>query len=281
MGTVPVGCLVLTAGVDVQDNRFEVVVWGFGAGEEMWAIDHRVFSATPGDERDWARLDTYLQTRFVQLHHGGRLAIEAVAIDTGGHFTHQVYNFVRMREGRRVVGIRGSNRDGRPIKGAGNKQDVNFRGQIIKSGVKVWEVGTDTAKDLIYGRTRVVQPGPGYMHFSHQLEAEFFNQLTAEGRIPQKSAGGEVHRWVKLRPRNEVLDCTVYAVFASHLLDLHRYTERMWEHLRAAVEPPPDLFNQVMESDETKPSAPSALPVSAVTKSLPARPAPVSAGREW
>jgi len=245
LGQVPVGCLVLVAAVDVQDNRFEITVWGFGRGEQSWVVDDQVLEANPADERDWLKLDAYLCSRFRQLWaSGGSLGIEAVAIDTGGHFTHQVYNFVRGREHRRFFAIRGSSKIGSPIKGTASRVDVNWRGQVIKAGVKLWEVGTDTAKDLLYGRLRVGQPGPGYVNFPSDLTREFFEQITAEVRVLQKTAVGEVHRWVKRRPRNEKLDCANYALFLAHVLDLHRYTDRMWERLEAAVQPPPDLFNQ-------------------------------------
>ena len=73
--------------------------------------------------------------------------------------------------------------------------------------------------------------------------AEFYAQLTAEVRVLQKTASGEQYRWVKRQPRNEVLDCTVYALFAAHVLDLHRYTEKMWAKLESAVCPPiADMF---------------------------------------
>lgn len=244
LGQVAPGCLVLAGAVDVQDNRFEVTVWGFGRGEESWVVDHQVLEANPADERDWQKLDSYLCSRFPQMRHGGgTLGIEAVAIDTGGHFTHQVYNFVRAREYRRFFAVRGSNKYGGQIKGSASRVDVNWRGQVIKAGVKLWEVGTDTAKDLIYGRLRVGQPGPGYVHFASDLPREYFEQLTAEVRVLQKTSTGEVYRWVKRRARNEALDCAVYALFLVQALDLHRYTERMWDRLQAAVEPAPDLFS--------------------------------------
>lgn len=244
LGTVPRGALVLVAGVDVQDNRFELVVWGVGRGEEMWLVDYQVLNANPADSRDWEKLDAYLASRYRQAH-GGRLGIEAAAIDTGGHFTHQVYGFVRERAHRRIHAIAGSNRYGGPIKGPGRKQDVNWRGTVIKAGITRWEVGTDTAKDLLYGRLKITQPGPGCVHFPRGLPREFYEQLTAEGRVLQRTAQGEQYRWVKKRSRNEVLDATVYALWCVQLLDLHRYTEKMWERLEAAVQPAPDLFSAV------------------------------------
>lgn len=244
--TVPAGGLVLVAGIDVQDNRFEVVTWAIGRGEEMWAVDYSVIDANPADEREWAeKLDAYLETPFTHAN-GHTMRVEAAAIDTGGHFTHQAYNYARQRERRRVFAVKGSERPGQPVKGKPTAQDVNYRGQVIKRGVKLWYVGTDTAKDLIYGRLLVTQPGPGYVHFSKHLPASFYPGLTAESRVPQRTARGLEYRWVNAkRQRNEPLDCTVYALFCTHLLQLHVYTDRMWRRLEEALAPAaPDLFNQ-------------------------------------
>lgn len=253
--TVPPGCLVLVAGVDIQDNRFEIVVWGFGRGEEMWVIDYMVIEANPADERDWAKLDAFLTTRYPKVGRRQTLGIEAAGIDTGGHFTQAVYNFVRLRERRRIVGLKGSQFDGRPVKGKASRVDVNWRGQVLKRGVKLWEVGTDTAKDLIYGRLQITRPGPGCVHFPEGLPKEFYDQLTAEGRAEVTTSTGKKFRWVKKRARNEVLDCTVYALFCAQLLDLHRYTDAMWERLQVLVEPPADLFSEP-ETDDEEPALP-------------------------
>ena len=241
--TVPIGGLVLVAGVDVQDNRFEVVVWAIGRGEEMWAVDYTVISANPADERDWDKLDAYRETIF--SHHSGQaLKIEAMAVDTGGHFTHQAYNYCRQRERQRVFAVRGDPMPSKMVKGKATIQDVNWKGQVLKRGVRLWYVGTDTAKDLIYGRLCVTQPGPGYVHFSQDLPPEFYTQLTVESRIPQRTARGIEYKWVNTkRSRNEVLDCSVYAVFCTHQLNLHSYTNAMWTKLEQAVQPENgDLF---------------------------------------
>lgn len=281
IGQVPTGALVLVAGVDMQDNRFEIVVWGIGRGEEMWVIDYQVLAANPALEADWEKLDAYLLTRFAQQKHGGKLGIEAVAIDTGGHFTHNVYNFVRTRPARRrIAAVKGSSTDGRPIKGKASRQDVNWRGQIIKRGVQLWEVGTDTAKDTLFGRLKVDGDGPGAMHFPEGLPGEFYRQLTSEGRVLQRIATGEKWRWVKpsTSTRNEVLDCSVYALFAAHLLDLHRYTDAMWDRLEAAVQPPPDLFSAPAD-DEPKAAEPEPIPMIIPRAALARQ--PTAQRREW
>ena len=279
---VPRGGLVLASGVDVQDDRFEVVTWAFGRKEEMWPIDYTVIDANPADSRDWDRLDTHLKMTFPHAA-GGQLAIRAAAVDTGGHFTHEAYNFCRQRTSRRIYAVKGETRDGQPIKGRAAKVDVNDRGKVIKAGVKLWHVGTDTAKDLLLGRLGVAEPGPGYVHFSKELPNEFFHQLTAEQRIKVRTSQGEKFRWVKTRPRNEVLDCTVYALFAAQMLDLHRYTDRQWDILEAKVVPAMmDMFAMPMQAmalpDPSPASMQLAVPAGpAPPASLPAPPQPIPA----
>ncbi len=264
---VPMGGLVLGAGVDVQDDRFEVVTWAFGRGSEMWPVDYTVIDANPADPREWEKLDNHLRMIFPHAG-GGQLAIRAAAVDTGGHFTHEAYNFCRQRAARRIYAIKGETREGQPIKGRASKVDVNAMGKVIKAGVKLWHVGTDTAKDLLLGRLSVPESGPGYIHFSKELPDEFYHQLTAEQRIKVKTSQGEKYRWVKTRPRNEVLDCTVYALFVEQMLDLHRYTERQWDALEAKVIPAVrDLFDapsqelgEIPEAVETVVHAPEKTP---------------------
>jgi phage terminase large subunit GpA-like protein len=268
--TCPDGVLILTAGVDVQDNRFEITVWGWGRGEESWVVDHTVLQADPANERDWVRLDDYLDSRFDHAG-GGSLPIEAVAIDTGGHYTHQVYSYCRARSRRKIYAIKGDNQTGKPIKGRSSLQDVNYRGQIIKAGVRLWLVGTDTAKDLLFGRLKIAEPAPGYIHFSSDLPPTWFQQLTGEARVRVRTAKGEQWRWARKTPRVEALDCTIYAIFAAHMLDMPRYTEAMWSRLEARVgEAHRETAPAVVEPEAVSvgDTAPNKAPI------LPARPRP-------
>lgn len=248
---VPRGVLKLVCGVDIQDNRFEFVVWGVGRGEETWTVDYQVLEANPADTRDWDKLDEFLKGRYPIEGTNRSMAIDAVAIDTGGHFTHHVYNFARERERDRVFAVRGDPIPGGAIKSKSKRVDVNWRGMVVRSGVKLWHVGTDTAKDLLFGRLQLEKPGPGFVHFSHELPLEFYEQLTAEVRTMQKTSTGHRYKWVPQRPRNEVLDCTVYAMFCIQALDLHRYSEAMWDKLEQALEP--DLFERSQAQQDPEP----------------------------
>lgn len=279
LGICPRGVLLLTAGVDVQDRRFEISVWGWGRGEESWLVDHQVLEANPADQADWDRLDAYLKTRFPHAS-GQTLPIEAVGVDTGGHFTHEVYNFCRVRSVRRILAVKGADKPGQPVKGRASLQDVNYRGAILKAGVRLYFVGTDTAKDTIFGRFDILRHGPACIHLCKHLPDEWFEQLTAEARVPQKVAGGrEVFRWVKRRPRNEALDCYVYALFAAHVMDLPRYTDAMWARIEERVNPMQGaLLRQAIEPVETPAQAaseahetPENRPVAALIAAKPAR----------
>jgi phage terminase large subunit GpA-like protein len=259
---VPQGGVVVVAGVDVQDNRWEVVLWAIGRGEEMWAVDYAVIYGNPADEREWEeKLDPYL-LRPLEHASGQLLKIEAAAVDTMGHFTHQAYNFARTRERRRVFAVRGDPQPSKMVRGKATIQDVNWRGKVLKRGVRLWYVGTDTAKDLIFGRLMVTQPGPGYVHFSRELPPAFYNQLTAEARMPTKTSRGVEYKWVNpKRARNEALDCTVYALFCTHMLDLHTFTDSMWDRMEKSLAP--DLFSNA-DAEAPSPAAPAmASPIAA------------------
>lgn len=250
---VPQGGLQLAAGVDTQDTWWAITIWAFGRGGEMWAVDWQIIDGNPADERDWAKVDAYLQQ---PLQHvtGAVMKVAAAAVDTGGHFTHQAYNFCRANIGKRYYAVQGENKEGQPVKGKASNQDVNWKGRIIKNGVKLWRVGTDTAKDLFFGRLKVTEPGAGFVHFSKRLPPEFFNGLTAEVRRMIKTSRGPSYRWVKVADRNEALDTTVYAIFCSMMLDHHKMTEPQWRKLENDLMPSPTSTPKPKKT-EIKPAA--------------------------
>lgn len=258
-GTVAEGCYVLTAGVDVQDNRLEVGVWGWGPGDEGCVVGHFVIWGDPartqrlpdGQPTVWERLDDLLRTRFEHaLDKSASLPVEAVGVDTGGHCTHAVYNYCRARSAmvvsdagrtwvRRTYAIKGEDRKpGTPIKGKASNQDVNWEGQIVKAGVKLWKVGTNSAKDWLHAHLRMEVPGAGFIHIPTGLPDEWFGQMTAEQRMMVRTSAGHRMVWVcENGKRNEALDCAVYALFSAHALDLNRYTSASWDRLRDRIVP--------------------------------------------
>jgi phage terminase large subunit GpA-like protein len=220
-GTVPAGGLVLIAFVDVQGDRFEVAVQAFGRGEESWLIDYQVIAykrgaKQPGPE-DWAELVNLRDKAWP--HAGGQtLRITAMGIDSG-YLTQEVYDHCRKWGHRHVIATKGMQQRGKAILGRPTLQDVNYNGKVIKGGVQLWPIGVDTAKERIYTRLAIEQPGPGYMHFPRGLEDAYYDGLASEKRIPRRVKGSDINEWVKTRERNEPLDiavgCLATAIYAG------------------------------------------------------------------
>jgi len=207
---VPIGVGLLTASVDVQGDRLETVVKGWGAKEESWLIAYQQFFGDPGREGVWNDLDEFLLTKF--RHASGReITISATMVDSGGHNTDDVYKFVKARQSRRVFALKGASDKGKEIL---SKYSLNNR---LK--VKLFTIGTDTAKDRIFARMKIPAPAPGYMHLPDWIEDEYLEQLTSEKAVPRYRKGkGRVREYIKTRARNEALDLEVYALAALYSL---------------------------------------------------------------
>ncbi len=239
--TIPVPVLVLTGAVDVQSNRLEVTVMGWGPDMERWVIDHLVLWGSPAEDAVWRDLEGVLQSTFPHPS-GFPLRLSATCIDSGGHHTQDVYNFCRRR--RNVLAIKGASQPERPILASRPaKMDVTWRGKLDKHGAELWFVGTNKAKDWLAPRW-TQESGPGAIHFSKDLPDEFFTQLTAERRHKFYRHGRENSIWVKNKAdRNEALDLQVYNLAAAYWLSLHKKKPHDWEALRMKIAPPTaDMF---------------------------------------
>lgn len=234
---VPIGCVLLLCGVDTQDNRLEATVRGYGRGCETWTIAHRVFYGNPGEDAVWADLEEFLfETEFPHAS-GQQLRIAATAIDTGGHYTHAVYDFCHRHARRQVFGVKGRNGREKHIKDGVQKVDIDWRGRIKKRGALLWHVGTNLAKDLLYSRMQITRHGPGYMHFSTHLPDEYFKQMAGEVRAERVGVGGRESRWSPIRKRVEAWDCAVYTVWLEAHLDLARKPAAFWDKLEGKLQP--------------------------------------------
>lgn len=228
---VPQRCMLLLAGCDVQGNRIEVGVWGVGRGGERWTIDHKVLFGNPSENDVWEKLvETLFETRY-QHKCGKQMSIYASAIDTGGHHAHAVYAFARQHKSRRVYAVRGRPTGEKSIKDGVTLVDIDWRGKKVKKGVRLWYVGTNMAKDLLYGRLQVESPGHGYVHLASNMSDEWFKQFSSEARATRKTASGSRSIWVKMRSRNEAWDCAVYASWVEEHLELSRKTDAWWAKL--------------------------------------------------
>lgn len=199
---LPNKVLVLTAGIDVQDDRLEVEVVGWGFDEESWGVEYQVLYGDPSTLDLWARLDEFLY-RTYKRGDGIELGIATAAIDSGGHYTQAVYNFCRRKRQRRICAIKGQAGQGVPV--WPKKASVRNIGRV-----PLYSIGVDSVKDIIFARLRIENPGPGYCHFP-QYDQDYFEQLTAEKVMISYKKGIPVRSYKQIKRRNEALDCRVYA----------------------------------------------------------------------
>ena len=211
---VPEDVLVLTAGVDVQDDRFEVEVVGWGVGKESWGIRYQKIFGDMLKDQVWEDLDNFLLSTF-HKKDGTVLRIIAACIDSG-HHTDQVYRFTKKRYERRVFAI----------KGKGGAEVPYIRNPTTSNRVKtpLFIIGVDAGKSMLYQRLKVESKGPNYCHFPVNEEAgyteTYFKGLTSEKMVVRFRKGRSVVVWeVKdsAHKGNEPLDLRNYATAALEI----------------------------------------------------------------
>jgi phage terminase large subunit GpA-like protein len=234
-GVAPARALAVTCAVDVQDNRLAVKLVGWGRDEEGWVIDHMEIYGDPGQAKVWQQLDEVI-LKPVAHELAQPIKIMATAIDSGGHFTAEVYAYCRDRKAHGVFAIKGQSQRGKPPIGKSSKVDLNWKGRSIKGGAEVYPVGSDTIKSTIFARLKLNEPGPGYLHFHAELPSDYFDQLTAEKQVTRYVKGFPVREWVKKSgARNEALDVMVYNYAALHWLYMRHNRRTIWDQMEKSL----------------------------------------------
>jgi phage terminase large subunit GpA-like protein len=232
IGTAPRGVHVITAGVDVQKDRLEITVKGWGKRKRNWAIDHEVFEGSPADDEVWKLLRDYVESTQFSHVSGTLLPISLTAIDSG-YCTPEVYTFAR-RNSKFIV-VKGHDRPG-PILGNPTQVDIRLKNKVIKRGVLVYPFGASVAKKELYRWLAHTTPEDGvypvgYCSFP-KFDKEYFKQLTAEKLVPRKMKNKFTkEEWIKERDRNEVLDCSTMARAAAYKMGIDKWTDEKWEDI--------------------------------------------------
>lgn len=221
---VPDGVGLLTAAVDVQGDRLELLVEGWGLGEERWDVLHERVVGDPEAHDTWARLDALL-TKSYRHANGGDMRVRVAFVDAR-YATDAVYSFVKPREGRGVHACIGD-------AGAEGTPPVKRPTKPNKAGVKVFSLGVFGLKESLLKRLQINRPGPRFIHFrsaDHSTEgvppryngfdAEYFAQFGAEKIVTGivKGSRRPVRRFVQTRARNEAIDLHVYNMAAFQSL---------------------------------------------------------------
>lgn len=232
---VPAGGLVLTAGVDMQQDRLECEIVAWGHGEESWSIEYHVLWGDPLQADVWEELEELLSSSWLH-EYGAQMTLTSTCVDTGGTGgdTQAAYDWLKGKTGRRIFGIKGVGGWGRPIVAAPQRKQSGRQ----KRKIDLFLVGTDEAKLTVMRRLAVERPGPGFCHIPRERGADWYQQVTAEKLVTRYVKGFPVREWHQVRPRNEALDCRVYALAALKIANpsFRRAAERLGgiEEARAA-----------------------------------------------
>lgn len=212
---LPEGVKLLTAAVDTQDDRFEIEVMGWGENRESWGIAYHKIYGDLSQPRVWQELDEYLSRKWSKAD-GRQFSILCTCMDSGGHFTQEVYRFTKPREGRRIYAIKGKNTgkgDYDPLI-AGTSRPKPIKALLVSLGV-------NDGKNRVMSNLQQEEPGPNYCHFPLErgYDATYFDGLTAEVLETRYEKGIPYQVWRKVRARNEPLDLRVYNLAALEILN--------------------------------------------------------------
>lgn len=220
---LPDGVLVLTCGVDTQDDRLEAEVVGWGHWKESWGIKKAVLMGDPNDDEVWSKLDDMLDHVY-RFRDGRGLTISLTFVDSGGHKTQSVYRHCLARMSKRVFAIKGQGGDGVPFTRVPSKVDVVVNGRKIAK-TYLYTLGVDAGKATIMSSLKVQEPGPKYCHFPRNHDAgydqTYFNGLLSEKLVMKTERGRTRWAWERIPgvPHNEPLDVRNYALAAITALD--------------------------------------------------------------
>lgn len=244
LGQVPGGVRRLFLTVDVQKNRLEWVIRGWGLNEESWLIDTGELWVPDGlgieTGEIWADLRELLETPY-----GGK-AIDRVAIDSG-YKPDPVYRFAALDRRRRYA----TKGDSRTKLFYGQPMDVNRKGKTKRRGsVILWHVDSDRCKQWVHSRMALTAEDAGQWHIAADTPEDYCRQIVAEERVDAPS--GKT-LWIQTGP-NHKLDCEALQYFLASKEKL------LIRRGKPAEEPPPDSAAEVDDmsdepSDDTQMSA--------------------------
>lgn len=216
---LPDGVLVLTCGVDTQNDRLEYEVLGHGYYGETWGIRYGIIRGRPDDAETWRQLDDALN-HIYRFADGLGLKISMTFVDEGGFFTQTVRQQCRARIGKKVFCIKGMYGTGKPYTAPPKQMKIVVNQRLIGMCWQ-YQLGVDSGKQMIMDNLKVKKPGAKYCHFPKRDDygPTYFTGLLSE-RLEYDATKKNPWMWKKIpgHERNEALDCRNYALAAFNAL---------------------------------------------------------------
>lgn len=239
---LPDGVLLLTAGVDTQDDRLEYEIVGWGRDHESWGIEYGVIVGKPDNPKTMQQLDDVLN-RVFRFADGKGLKVACTCIDSGGHYTSDIYKYTKRNEQRRILAVKGQGGPGIPL--------IHRYSRNNKEKALLVILGVDDGKSSIYSALKVQEPGPKYCHFPNDdrrgYDRFYFQGLLSEKLVPRKKNGVTRLTWEKISTsaRNEALDTRNYAMAAREILNPNY--DALERRLKGSSAPVPTASNKKPE----------------------------------
>lgn len=252
MGAAPRGVLFLTAGMDVQADRVEVYVWGWGRDKRSWLVDHVVCGGDPNGAAVWRAVDEVI-ARSWRHESGIDLPLRQVAVDSG-HAALSVYDWARRQGSSRVMVVKGT-ATGPALLGTPASGMVSRAGRRERGGALIWPVNVSLAKAEFYGWLNQDRPAgeekapAGWVHLPADVPDEVCRQLVAEHYVRRKIGGHLSGEWRQVYQRNEALDCRNYARAAAEHLGVSKFGDSHWA-AQEAMFPAAAIGGKIQEKAE-------------------------------
>lgn len=257
---LPGGVLVLTCGIDTQDDRLEYEIVGHGHWGETWGIKAGIIMGRPDADATWEALDEVLDHKY-EFQNGVGLKISMSFMDEGGHFTQQVRARCAARWEKKLFCIKGIYGSDKPYTAPPKKQRITIEGSYYGEAWQ-YQIGVDSGKQLIFDNIKVQVPGTNYCHFPLRDDygAAYFKGLLSE-TLTYDETKKNPWVWKKIpgHERNERLDCRNYALaaFAALTVNLDEREKRIREMGQKLNEPKKPAMEPKVKTAErvkTKPA---------------------------
>jgi phage terminase large subunit GpA-like protein len=235
LGIVPGDALVLTAGLDVQKDRIEIYVWGWGADRQSWLVDFIKIDGNPFNRVVWDQASEAIQQTW-RHESGAEMRLTKVGADTG-FATTQVEAWARKHRGL-VIPVKGANTMAAPVFAWSGVRDTTANGKRKKGGLQLGMVGGHLITLELYGFLALDPPTgeekadgiaypPGYVHLPAALASEeTCKQMVGDQWLEDKAEWKPVHA-------REALDCWKYARAVCSAMGMDRWAPAKWKALRA------------------------------------------------
>lgn len=267
---LPPGASILTAGVDVQRDRLEIMVTAWSRNREKWLVDYFICNGDVEQDEVWDEAEEYLKQEFMIMGSTRCIPISGIGCDSG-FAQPRVAKFAKRFSRNQFFMLKGVS-PSQVMIGSPRSLELKIDGHKIPTGLRVWNVGVDIIKSELFRQLLLNVPEDGnaypkgFFHFHQNLSLDWFQGLCSEELRSKKVNGSTVYFFHKTIVRNEPLDTYVYSRSAFNILGCERWSDSKWDLVEQHLEfndalVPVQMQDAEEEAEVIKVVAPKPAPV--------------------